>query len=46
MLEACREGCERFGLLGLVDTYVERIRNLERNPPATDWDGVFVAETK
>lgn len=42
----CRHDCERFGLVGLIDAYEARIRHLEQNPPAPDWDGVFTAETK
>jgi adenylate cyclase len=46
MMEACRPHCERFGLVGLVETYVERIRGLEQNPPGPNWDGVYTAATK
>jgi adenylate cyclase len=46
MADVCRDDCERFGLVGLLDSYVDRIRRLEQNPPALDWDGVFTAETK
>jgi adenylate cyclase len=46
MIEACRRGCERFGLAGLADTYTDRIRRLEGSPPSSDWDGVYTAETK
>ncbi len=42
----CRCDCERFGLVGLIDSYADRIRKLEQVPPASDWDGVFTAETK
>ena len=45
-IEVCRCDCERFGLVGLADAYADRIRRLERSPPAADWDGVFTAETK
>jgi adenylate cyclase len=45
-IEACRPGCERFGLPGLLDTYAERIHGLEQKPPGADWDGVYTAETK
>jgi adenylate cyclase len=45
-IDGCRCYCERFGLVDLVDTYANRVRQLERNPPAADWDGVFTAETK
>jgi adenylate cyclase len=45
-IEASRSLCEKFGLLELAETYMERIRQLEQNPPGPDWEGVFVAETK
>jgi adenylate cyclase len=44
--EVCHSDCEKFGLVGLVDSYADRIRRLEQSPPAPDWDGVFIAETK
>jgi adenylate cyclase len=46
MLEVCRADCERFGLIGLIETYRERIQRLQQNPPGADWDGVFTAESK
>ena len=46
MADVCRCDCERFDLVGLVDSYVDRIQRLEEAPPAADWDGVFAAETK
>jgi adenylate cyclase len=33
-------------LAGLYELYGERINYFMDNPPARDWDGVFVAETK
>ncbi len=33
MAEVCRCDCERFALVGLVDSYVDRIRRLEQLPP-------------
>jgi adenylate cyclase len=45
-LAVCRCECNKFGLLGLLDIYEERIRHLEQSPPGADWDGVFDAETK
>ncbi len=44
--EICHCDCKKFGLVGLLDSYVDRIRRLEQAPPAPDWDGVFIAETK
>jgi adenylate cyclase len=46
MIETCRRDGERFGLIGLIDVYTDRIHNLEQIPPNADWDGVFVSETK
>ncbi len=46
MVETCRAPCERYRLVGLIDTYAERISGLEQNPPGPDWDGVYRAETK
>ena len=31
---------------GLCDTYLDRIAHFRANPPAADWDGVFVYTTK
>jgi adenylate cyclase len=45
-IEAGRGDYERFDLLGLSEAYAERIRWLQQNPPASDWDGVYTAETK
>ena len=33
-------------LAALYDLYDERLAYFTDNPPAADWDGVFVAETK
>jgi adenylate cyclase len=33
-------------LAGFYDLYAERITHFEANPPGSDWDGVFVSETK
>ena len=46
MIEACRPTGGKFGLTGLIDTYVERIQGLEQFSPDPDWDGVYKAETK
>jgi adenylate cyclase len=46
MIDLCRCDCKRFGLVGLIDAYADRIRRLEQRPPASEWDGVFTAETK
>jgi adenylate cyclase len=46
MIDFCGCECERFGLVGLIDAYADRIRRLEQRPPTSEWDGVFTAETK
>jgi adenylate cyclase len=46
MAHVCRGDAERFELVELLDMYSERIRRLEQDPPSSDWDGVFTAETK
>jgi adenylate cyclase len=46
MIDVCRCECERFGLVGLIDAYADRIRRLEQRSPTSEWDGVFTAETK
>src|SRR5262249_11181237 len=46
MIDGCRPAGEKFGLAGLIDSYVERIPGLEQFPPGPDWDGVYRAETK
>jgi adenylate cyclase len=43
-LDDCRGRDER--LEGLYELYDERIAYFADNPPAADWDGVFVALTK
>jgi len=35
-----------FRISGLYDLYESRIGEYEKNPPAADWDGVFIATTK
>lgn len=45
-IEACRALCEKFGLQGMIEAYLQRIRRLKQDPPGPDWDGVFTAETK
>jgi adenylate cyclase len=44
--DICRCDCEKFGLAGLINTYVQRIQQLEQVPADPEWDGVFSAETK
>jgi adenylate cyclase len=42
----CREFEDGFGLEHLFDLYAARIRTFEQNPPPSDWNGVFVLESK
>jgi adenylate cyclase len=46
MIDRSRREGGRFGLTGLLDVYMDRVNDLERNPPSAEWDGVFVSETK
>ncbi|MEZ5889607.1 MAG: adenylate/guanylate cyclase domain-containing protein [Xanthobacteraceae bacterium] len=45
-LEETRGDCQRFGIATLIDTYEDRIKRLEHEPPSSTWDGVFIADTK
>ena len=45
-LRECRILCEPFGLGQLYDLYETRITEYEANPPAPNWDGVYVATNK
>jgi adenylate cyclase len=45
-LEACRSFDQNFGLDGLFDLYRARIQAFVEVAPPSDWNGVFVAETK
>jgi adenylate cyclase len=42
----CRKISNGFGLDYLFDLYDERIRAFEHDPPAADWNGVFVLDSK
>ncbi len=42
----CRGIDDGFGLTRLFDLYVTRIRTFEQEPPPSDWNGVFVLDTK
>jgi adenylate cyclase len=46
LLVSCRKIGHGFGLEYLFNLYAERIRIFEENPPPSDWNGVFVLETK
>ncbi len=45
-IKECRILCEPYRLDALYDVYEERIAEYEAEPPAPDWDGVFIATTK
>ncbi|MCH7831671.1 MAG: adenylate/guanylate cyclase domain-containing protein [Proteobacteria bacterium] len=45
-IKECRILCEPYGLDFLYDLYETRIADFEADPPAPDWDGVFIATTK
>jgi adenylate cyclase len=45
-LAACRGLDAGLGLGALYHLYEERCAAYEREPPGTDWDGVFIATTK
>jgi adenylate cyclase len=45
-LEASAAAAAEYGLARLYDRYRASIRSFAANPPADDWDGVTVAETK
>jgi adenylate cyclase len=45
-LQVCRSFDQDFGLEGLLDMYRARIQAFSEVAPPTDWNGVFVAETK
>ena len=44
LIAACQEIDD--GLDELYDMYLRRIDLYEQDPPGTDWDGVFIAQTK
>ena len=46
LIARCRKFANGFGLSGLYDMYQERIELYRAQPPGSDWDGVYEAETK
>jgi adenylate cyclase len=40
------EVCGRFGEDGAAEALLKRVREYRNDPPAADWDGVFVSDTK
>jgi adenylate cyclase len=46
LIERCRGAADGLDVAGLYDMYVERIAAYRADPPPSDWDGVYEAETK
>src|SRR6266436_5399116 len=45
-IKLCRKAAERFGIGAFYDMYAQRIEAFRRDPPPSDWDGVYEAESK
>jgi adenylate cyclase len=45
-INACKESAAAFGLGHVLELYEERIQAFMQTPPPSDWDGVYVAESK
>jgi adenylate cyclase len=45
-IEPCRKAAEGFGVGALYHMYAERIEAFRHNPPPSDWNGVYEAESK
>ena len=46
LIARCRKFANGFDLSGLYEMYQERIELYRAQPPGSDWDGVYEAETK
>jgi adenylate cyclase len=46
LIDRCRKLANGFAVDGLYDMYVERIEAYRADPPGTDWNGVYEAESK
>jgi adenylate cyclase len=46
LIMRCRKLANGFGVDGLYDMYLERIEAYQADPPPSDWDGVYHAESK
>ncbi|MFZ3311590.1 MAG: adenylate/guanylate cyclase domain-containing protein [Xanthobacteraceae bacterium] len=46
LIAGCRKAAAVFEVLGLYDMYEERIAAYRADPPGSDWDGVYEAESK
>jgi adenylate cyclase len=45
-IATCKSKMNGLNLGGLYELYEERIAEFEKNPPPSDWDGVYVATSK
>jgi adenylate cyclase len=45
-IASCKSKMNGLNLGGLYELYEERIAEFEKNPPPSDWDGVYVATSK
>ena len=45
-LDACRAFESEYELAPVFDLYASRIRAFSETPPPSDWDGVYISETK
>jgi adenylate cyclase len=45
-IEPCRKAAEGFGVGALYHMYAERIEAFRHDPPPSDWNGVYEAESK
>lgn len=46
LLSGLADFAPSYGLAGVVKLFDSRLEQLQRDPPGSDWDGVFVATTK
>ena len=46
LIDRCRKVANGFGIAGLYDMYIERMEAYQTDPPPSDWNGVYEAESK
>ena len=46
LIDRCRKVANGFGVNGLYDMYIERMAAYQSDPPPSDWNGVYEAESK
>jgi adenylate cyclase len=46
LIDRCRKVANGFGVAGLYDMYIERMEAYQSDPPPSDWNGVYAAESK